>query len=89
MGSSTDIRYNQTDSCGANPQAPGQFHYLDGHNRSIALRPVTITMGIILTRSNEAQCEAYQKCFLEYYYCTTVRGNSLIFQREVLVLIYM
>jgi len=42
-----------------------------------------------LTRSNEAQREAYQKCFLEYYYCATVQGNSLIFQQEVLVLIYM
>jgi hypothetical protein len=47
------------------------------------------TTELCLTRSNEAQREAYQKCFLEYYYCTTVRGNSLIFQREVLVLIYM
>jgi hypothetical protein len=28
-----------------------------------------------LTRSNEAQCEAYQKCFLEYYYCATVQGE--------------
>jgi hypothetical protein len=28
-----------------------------------------------LTRSNEAQREAYQKCFLEYYYCATVRGE--------------
>jgi hypothetical protein len=28
-----------------------------------------------LTCSNEAQCEAYQKCFLEYYYCATVRGE--------------
>jgi hypothetical protein len=26
-------------------------------------------------RSNEAQREAYQKCFLEYYYCATVRGE--------------
>jgi hypothetical protein len=47
------------------------------------------TTELCLTRSNEAQREAYQKCFLEYYYCTTVQGNSLIFQREVLVLIYM
>jgi hypothetical protein len=44
----------------------------------------------ILTCSNEAQREAYQKCFLEYYYCATVQGElSLIFQREVLVFIYM
>jgi hypothetical protein len=28
-----------------------------------------------VTRSNEAQHEAYQKCFLEYYYCATVRGE--------------
>jgi hypothetical protein len=28
-----------------------------------------------LTRSNEAQHEAYQKCFLEYYYCATVQGE--------------
>jgi hypothetical protein len=26
-------------------------------------------------RSNEAQHEAYQKCFLECYYCTTVLGE--------------
>jgi hypothetical protein len=28
-----------------------------------------------MTRSNEAQREAYQKCFLECYYCTTVLGE--------------
>jgi hypothetical protein len=28
-----------------------------------------------LTRSNEVQREAYQKCFLEYYYCATVWGE--------------
>jgi hypothetical protein len=28
-----------------------------------------------LTRSNEAQRDAYQKCFLEYYYCATVWGE--------------
>jgi hypothetical protein len=26
-------------------------------------------------RSNEAQREAYQKCILGCYYCTTVRGE--------------
>jgi hypothetical protein len=29
----------------------------------------------VLTHSNEAQREAYQKCFLECYYCTTVLGE--------------
>jgi hypothetical protein len=28
-----------------------------------------------MTRSNEAQCEAYQECILVCYYCTTVRGE--------------
>jgi hypothetical protein len=28
-----------------------------------------------LMRSNEVQHEAYQKRFLEYYYCATVRGK--------------
>jgi hypothetical protein len=28
-----------------------------------------------MTRSNEAQREAYQECFLECYYCATVRGE--------------
>jgi hypothetical protein len=28
-----------------------------------------------LTCSNEAQHGAYQKCFLEYYYCATVWGE--------------
>jgi hypothetical protein len=28
-----------------------------------------------LTRSNEAQREAYQKCILVYCYCTTVQGE--------------
>jgi hypothetical protein len=26
-------------------------------------------------RSNEVQHEAYQKCILVFYYCTTVRGE--------------
>ena len=54
-----------------------------------AMLNVLITFRYIMTCSNEAQREAYQKCILECYYCTTVLGNSLIFQRKVLVLIYM
>ena len=36
---------------------------------------VTLDGRLGLTRSNEAQREAYQKCFLECYYCTTVLGE--------------
>ena len=42
-----------------------------------------------LTHSNEVQHKAYQKFILVCYYCATVQGNSLLFQQEVLVLIYM
>jgi hypothetical protein len=32
-------------------------------------------MSYKVMHSNEAQREAYQKCFLECYYCTTVLGE--------------
>jgi hypothetical protein len=43
--------------------------------RSPKSRPLVLTKPLMLMHSNKAQHEAYQKCILVFYYCTTVRGE--------------
>jgi hypothetical protein len=49
-------------------------HFASPVSRVVASECFTARSGAV-TRSNEAQREAYQKCILECYYCTTVLGE--------------
>jgi hypothetical protein len=56
------------------PNQSGELQYFTDLQVQTGTQRSTLRF-FLLTHSNEAQCEAYQKCILVLCYCTTVQGE--------------